>query len=302
MPEIFVCGPASWNQIVNLDELPQPVPHMQFASSSYETLGGTSAGKALHLSELGRTVFLHAVLGSDEAADEIRDALAQAGVDGAISISPGPSERHLNLMAPDGQRVSLYLSTPNLPPRESSVPAAMAGARAIVLDLAPLAGRLIDEALDSGVPIWIDIHDYDGSAAFHRPFIEAASFIFMNADRLPQPLDFMHDTITAGASIVVCTLGADGAIAVDSAHRVLRVPAVPVDSIIDTNGAGDAFFAGFLSSYLDDVTSLDDDVSSGQGIGGDHDIAAALAAGADQAARALGTRHLSPLLDGTDRR
>ena len=31
MAEVVVHGPASWNQIVDLDELPAPEPHMQFA-------------------------------------------------------------------------------------------------------------------------------------------------------------------------------------------------------------------------------------------------------------------------------
>jgi sugar/nucleoside kinase (ribokinase family) len=128
--------------------------------------------------------------------------------------------------------------------------------------------------------VWTDIHDYDGSAEFHRPFIEAASYVFMNADGLGQPLDFMHATVDAGARVVVCTLGAEGAIAVTANHALHRVPAVPVPEVVDTNGAGDAFMAGFLHATLDGAA-----------------VDAALAAGARQAARALGTVHLSPLLD-----
>ena len=41
---VFIAGPASWNSIVVLDRLPEPVPHMQFAEDSWETVGGTSAG------------------------------------------------------------------------------------------------------------------------------------------------------------------------------------------------------------------------------------------------------------------
>ena len=51
---VFIAGPASWNRIVLLDHLPEPVPHMQFALGEYETLGATSAGKALGLVGLGR--------------------------------------------------------------------------------------------------------------------------------------------------------------------------------------------------------------------------------------------------------
>lgn len=46
LPHVVVCGPASWNHLISLDRLPEPVPHMQFAESAWHTVGGTSAGKA----------------------------------------------------------------------------------------------------------------------------------------------------------------------------------------------------------------------------------------------------------------
>ena len=56
MSSVFIAGPASWNTLVVLDRLPEPVPHMQFAEDSWETLGGTSAGKALSLTALVQTL------------------------------------------------------------------------------------------------------------------------------------------------------------------------------------------------------------------------------------------------------
>ena len=119
-----------------------------------------------------------------------------------------------------------------------------------------------------------------GELPIRTQFIAAASHVFLNADGMTEPLDFMHATVDGGASVVVCTLGAEGAMAVASDHGVHRVPATAVPTIIDTNGAGDAFMAGFLHASLD---------------GADTD--ASLAAGARQAAQALTTAHLSPLLD-----
>ncbi|MFJ2506191.1 carbohydrate kinase family protein [Microbacterium sp. NPDC087592] len=280
MPDsVFIAGPASWNTIVVLDRLPEPVPHMQFAEETWATVGGTSAGKALSLTGLGRATQLYALTGPDEEGGRVRAALDRAGVQ--VRWGEGATERHLNLMTRAGERVSLYLSSPEATVGEEDawVRERMGEAAVIVLDLAAEPLRLLPMARETGVPIWVDVHDYDGEAEFHRPFLAAADAVFCNADRLPDPVAFLHSRIAAGASLAVCTLGAEGAVAVDAQGVEYRVTAVPVE-VIDTNGAGDAFFAGVLDAHLD-----------GAGVG------AALEAGARTAATVLRTRHLHPLLD-----
>ncbi|MET9022031.1 carbohydrate kinase family protein [Actinopolymorpha sp. NPDC004070] len=287
-PDVVVCGPASWNHIVRVAELPAPYPHMVVADGDVETLGGTSAGKALHLVDLGRPVTLHTVVGGDVHAERIQAALTAAGVPLRVCRVPGASERHLNLMDPQGGRLSIYLDLPKFADRglpdgacpDTVLREQLGGARAVVLDLSEHSRDLIDVVRAMGVPIWTDIHDYDGSAAFHRPFIDAASYVFMNADGLDDPLAFMHSLVADRARLAVCTLGAQGATAVDDSHEVHRIPAAPVAAVVDTNGAGDAFMAGFLHAHLSGSTTQ-----------------RALRAGAEQAVRALTTVHLSPLLD-----
>ncbi|WP_350348278.1 carbohydrate kinase family protein [Agromyces sp. G08B096] len=277
---VCIVGPASWNRIVLLDRLPEPVPHMQFALDEWETVGATSAGKALGLAALGRPVALHALIGDDADGRRVRQALEASGVR-VLGDPADRTERHLNLMTRAGERVSLYLSTPTDDPAGpgDEVLQAMAAAEAIVLDLAERSRRLIPAARAANRPIWTDVHDYDGEAEFHRPFLEAADAVFMNADRIGDPWPFLERCIRGGASLAVCTLGADGAIAVDERMTRHDVPAVPVE-VLDTNGAGDAFMAGVLDATL-----------AGAGVDD------ALRAGAAHAATVLTTRHLHPSLD-----
>ncbi|MGH3705682.1 MAG: carbohydrate kinase family protein, partial [Agromyces sp.] len=188
---IVISGPAAWNRIVYLEHLPEPVPHMQFALDDYETIGGTSAGKALGLAGLGRPVLLHTLIGDDVEGRRVLGALEASGV-ALSSLAAARTESHLNLMTRQGERVSLYLSAPADPgtPPSAELAQAMADAPAIVLDLSERSRGLIDAARAAGRPIWTDIHDYDGTADFHRPFIDAADWIFMNADRIgddPRP-------------------------------------------------------------------------------------------------------------------
>lgn len=280
MSSVFIAGPASWNTLVVLDRLPEPVPHMQFAEDSWETVGGTSAGKALSLTALGRDVLLYAASAADGPGMRVRAALADAGVptlwaDGEIT------ERHLNLMTRAGERVSLYLASP--PPAygadDVAIEAAMLAADVLVLDLAAEPLRLLPLAQRTGRPVWVDVHDYDGHAEFHRPFLALADAVFCNADRLDDPVAFLRSRVAAGASLAVCTLGADGAVAIDSDGIEHRVSAVPVE-VVDTNGAGDAFLAGVLDAHLSGAA-----------------VAQALSAGARSASAVLTSRHLHPLLD-----
>ncbi|GAA1249256.1 sugar/nucleoside kinase (ribokinase family) [Microbacterium phyllosphaerae] len=277
---VFIAGPASWNSIVVLDRLPEPVPHMQFAEDSWETVGGTSAGKALSLTALGRPTTLYALTAADEPGQRVRAALEQAGVDARWAVGDA-TERHLNLMTRQGGRVSLYVAVPSATDGadDAALQSVMGAADVIVLDLAAEPLRILPLASATGKPIWVDVHDYDGEAEFHRPFLAAADAVFCNADRLTDPVAFLRACISSGASLAVCTLGAEGAMAIDAEGVEHRVAAVPVD-VVDTNGAGDAFLAGVLDARL---TGLD--------------VAASLTAGAKTASLVLGTRHLHPVLD-----
>ncbi|MBO0981063.1 carbohydrate kinase family protein [Microbacterium sp. SD291] len=253
---------------------------MQFAEDSWETVGGTSAGKALSLTALGRSTVLHALTADDEPGGRVRAALAAAGVRTRWARGDA-TERHLNLMTREGGRVSLYLSSPSATAGgdDEALGVAMAAADVLVLDLAAEPLRLLPLAQATGRPIWVDVHDYDGESEFHRPFLAAADAVFCNADRLDDPVAFLRSCIAGGATLAVCTLGAEGAVAVDADGVEHRVAAVPVQ-VVDTNGAGDAFLAGVLDARL-----------SGE------PVPVALAVGARSASAVLGTRHLHPLLD-----
>lgn len=283
MSDVVVHGPASWNLVVDLEELPDPTPHMQFATAHRELVGGTSAGKAAHLRDLGTDVVLHTVLGTDAAAGAIEEALLRAAIPTVAPHVDGPTERHLNLMDRDGGRVSIYLDVPHAAELGESLErllADVARARAVVLDLSEPSRAAIERVAALGVPLWTDLHDYDGRSSFHAPFLDAASFAFMNGDRVDSPWELLEACVTRGTEVAVCTLGAEGAIAVDAQRVRHRVAAEPVSRVVDTNGAGDGFMAGFLAAHLDGA-----------------DVPNALRAGARQAARALGTVQLNPILE-----
>jgi sugar/nucleoside kinase (ribokinase family) len=90
---------------------------------------------------------------------------------------------------------------------------------------------------------WTDLHDWDGVEEFHRGFTDA-SVVQLSGDRLPEPEALCRE-LARSAKLVVCTLGAAGALAV-TGRDVLRIPSYAVDEVVDSNGAGDAFTAGLM--------------------------------------------------------
>ncbi|PPB50335.1 carbohydrate kinase family protein [Arthrobacter pityocampae] len=278
-PIVVICGPASWNHLILLDHLPEPVPHMQFARRSWHTVGGTSAGKALHLADLGIDVRLCAPVGADEAGGRVRDALTLAGVT-VEAIASERTERHVNLMTDGGGRVSLYVSVPSTP-AEDDVDAAVASVGAAdlaVIDLSELGLSVLERGGHGQTPLWMDLHDYDGSSAFHEPFLGAADAVFMNDDRTDDPWELMRSCLARGPRLAVCTRGAQGAIALEADGTRHDVAASPAD-VVDTNGAGDAFMAGFLGATLRGAS-----------------IADSLEAASAQARVAIESEHLHPVL------
>ena len=258
VPTVFIAGPVSWNLLVHTEVLPRPEPHTVFAQWHAETLGGTSAGKAVNLRQLGVDVALSTLLGDDDPGRRILQRLRAAGVEVIAGRSGTGSERHVNLMDATGSRVSIYLTLPVAVSTGSDTDitrnrqdAALAAADVVVVDLADHSRRFLAAARTSGKPIWCDLHDYDGRSSFHAEFRDAADVIFVSGERLPDPYRFLRDQIAGGKQLAVCTRGADGAVALNAEGEMLEVAAQPVQDLVDTNGAGDAFFAGFLAAHLD---------------------------------------------------
>lgn len=187
--------------------------------------------------------------------------------------------RHVNLMDDAGERISIFVNPGShefTVDVESMRPVARrADVVAVTIMNHCRAFLPMLEAL--GKPIWVDIHDYDGVNPHHDEFIEAADFLFMSSQAHPEWRGFLEDRIGAGATVGVATHGAEGASGLTAGNGWIDVPAVPVQEVVDTNGAGDAFFSGFVVAWMHEPS-----------------LRTALEAGAAQAALAIGSLDLAP--------
>lgn len=76
-------------------------------------------------------------------------------------------------MDPQGRRASIYLNGGTHDPAESVVSAVdlaafAEGADHVWVNLANYARRVLPELAARGVPVWADVHDWDGENEFHR--------------------------------------------------------------------------------------------------------------------------------------
>ncbi len=266
--------------MIYVDRFPEPVPQTLFARRSHRTVGSSGAGKALNLASLGVETVLWALLGDDTEGALIRTAVEDAGVGLVAQVDPAGTMRHVNLMDAAGRRISIFENpgTLDATPDLALVTPLLADADLVAVTIFEHCRPLLDVVAAAGHDRWIDIHDYDGANPYHRDFIDAATHLFVSSVALPTWRRFAEERIESGADVVVCTHGADGASGVTAADGWIDVPAVPVDAVLDTNGAGDAFFAGFAVRWL-----------ASEGLG------SALTGGAEQAADAVRSPDLAPI-------
>jgi acarbose 7IV-phosphotransferase len=249
MAKVLVIGGVSYDSVVQLKEFPQPQPGNVYSKSHHEMVGSTGSGKAMVLAKLGFHTTLHGVIGEDEYGKRIRETFIRAGVHFIYDCDAQGTDRHLNLMDSQGQRITIWLTHSTAEPRldiEQLEPL-IASCDVLVLNIINYCRHLIPLAKKYNKKIWCDIHDYDGQNSYHKDFIEAADMLFMSSDAIPDYKAFM-EAMAQEKEIVVCTHGRNGATAlIDGDFYTQSIVPYPV---ADSNGAGDNFFTGYLYGYL----------------------------------------------------
>lgn len=252
MSNIFIAGGSTYDTIVYLDALPDGQPTTHHKVPFQEAVGSTGVGKALPLTYLGHTAVLYTAFGNDLYGEHIARYLNAKGIAYIKAIDPAGTERHINLMDKQGQRISMFItqSSTKLEFPLEQIRAAIAQSEVLVLNIVPYCIDLIPELLASGKPIWTDLHDYDGTNSYHQPFIDAAQYVQLSSDNLSDYEAVMHQLLAAGKQMVVCTHGKKGATLATKAGQWIELPGLDNMEIKDSNGAGDSFFAGLLTGHL----------------------------------------------------
>ena len=246
--------------------------------------GGSAANTAAWLAEAGAEPLLVGRVGDDERGRTMSDELRAAGVEAALAVDPElPTGTCIVLVGPDGERTMAPDAGANDGLSDADVSDELlaaaghlhvAGYALLRSGSRPAARAAIARALERGMSVSVD----PSSAALLSPefldHADGAGLLLPNAEEA-RMLSGEGDPERAARALaarfgeVVVTLGPDGALWTDG-KASLRCDAVPVEAVVDSTGAGDAFAAGLLAARMDGAAPAE-----------------ALAAGAGLAARAV---------------
>ena len=219
--------------------------------------GGSAANVAAAAVRTGGAARFVGQLGDDELAHRLLHGLAATGVD-VVARHGGRTGSIVVLVDSTGERTMLTdrAAATELADAE---PSWLDGVTVLHLPayslfkerLAKSCLGLAAMARERGIPLSIDpssealLEDY-GVARFKALLAELRpAILFPNADEAA-----LLDGRPEGVDLVVETHGSD-AVRLISADGVEEVPVAPVEGVIDTTGAGDAFAAGFLVAWTE---------------------------------------------------
>jgi sugar/nucleoside kinase (ribokinase family) len=260
-----VAGDKGGMVLVDHDEM-ERIIHLLDGEPAYAT-GGSAANATFNAARLGlRTTFL-GKLGQDDLARVYRHAFESAGVDGSrFKRGANANARCLALVTPDAQRtLRTHLGAAmTLSPDEISE-TDFAGCRHahiegyLVFNRA-LADAVLSAARAAGCTTSLDLSSFEVVNASREwlfsQFRRGIDIIFANEDEIRavfQDQTSSYATLARKLAdhgvLAAVKVGKDGAwIARDGTLH--RIEPVAVADVVDTNGAGDAWAAGFLYGHL----------------------------------------------------
>lgn len=253
--DVLVLGGSGVDTIVYVPELPLPYADSYMIEPGIRTRAGqTGDFVALGLSALGLRTHHIDMLGDDPEGDLVRALHRAKGIALTAVPQPAGTKRAVNLVGPDGRRLSLYDTSrahadDRLP--EPVVRKLAESSRHAHVSITHPCAFALPVLREAGVTLSTDLHNWDGEAAYHEPFALEADIVFLSTAALTHPERTMRGIVERGrAEVVVATAGAEGAFLLADG-TLTHIPAItPPAPVVDSNGAGDAFAAAFLFGWL----------------------------------------------------
>lgn len=219
-----------------------------------ELPGGNAFNVAVALARAGTRVAYLGAIGDDAAAHLILDAGRLSGVDMSRVVQiPGATGRTVVARDANGERRFLYedYGASALYRLDPETVGWLAGARWLHFSRQRDLAEHVAELRGIDTRISVDL-GYGGGVDELEALGPHVDVVFLSASAAPDLTEeeLLSRALGADAALVVVTLGAAGSVAA-SGDRRWTTEAVPVEYVIDTLGAGDAYIAAFIAALAD---------------------------------------------------
>jgi len=236
--------------------------------------GGSPANLAVNVSRLGKRAALLAKMGAGAFGQFLKAEMQRSGVICDYLLLDPDVQTSLVFVSqtsgtPDFEpyRSADYALTPENVPEEAiqrarllhttTWPLSRQPSRSAVLKAFQLAhqlGRMISIDPNYSPRVWPDQQDALRTLEELYPYVTLTKASLDDAGRLfgpgGTPENYIHRFHDLGPETVVFTLGKEGSLLSHRGQPLVHLPARPVQ-VMDATGAGDSFWAGFLTALLD---------------------------------------------------
>lgn len=255
-------------------------------------LGGKGANQAVAAARFAQatgqdavTVRLTATVGEDAAGQAALDALAAAGVDvsGVARSADAPTGSAFIMNDAGGENIIVVTSGANTLTDPAAVTAGTATPTVLLAqgELTPAHSAALPALADrTGARFVLNLAPVTVQGGALRDLVASADPLIVNeteaADVLGVPRDTGLDEVLDGLAAAVAhrghplcrsavvTLGAQGALVIDPRNGAdgetagpVTVASPPVDTVVDTTGAGDAFCGTLATALAQGMTLVD---------------------------------------------
>lgn len=257
--DVVAVGAAAVDFMVKVNEHPR-VDEIAISEDFKISPGGSTANVAFYLSKLGLKVGFVGKIGEDQYGKLIRENFEKIGINTSHLLVDRKARTASTFIAVDsrGRRVIYSLGGDPLPTSKDELDVEYLGCAKLVY-VGEAFPNVVEEPLkkakEKGVIIVYSPGGIFSSFGLNylTPIIRLCRFMVISRRELEKLMgskspEASKRILELGAEAVIVTMGEKGAFIV-SREGVKLVPALRVKAI-DTTGAGDAFTAGFIYSFL----------------------------------------------------
>jgi ribokinase len=271
---IVVVGSINLDLVASTDRIPQ-VGETVIGRTFTTFFGGKGANQAVAVARLGYPVSMIGSVGNDAFGTQLRDGLAEAGVNTEhVEMVEGSSGTALIITGPNGENSIVVVPGANAHVTPKSLERAapllkQAGFILVQLEI-PLetVEYLAEFAERYDIPFMLDpapARELPASLLRRVSWLtpnetETRELLKANLDDNEQSANAAADQLLSrGVKNVVLKLGSRGCVVAQGSQSKERIPAFSVNAV-DTTAAGDAFNAGFAVGLISGYSAFESGV------------------------------------------